>query len=136
MKNSLRYFSLLLAAVLAVSFFTQCAGPESRRTGEYLDDQSVNARVKASLVEDDDVSGLDVSTTTYDGVVQLSGFVDNEQERQRAEQVARRVDGVREVVNNITVNPRASEFGAPPEGEQPREAETGEAEPEPAPPQQ
>ncbi|HLS27294.1 MAG TPA: BON domain-containing protein [Opitutales bacterium] len=112
MKKHIRSFSGFVAFLAASLLLIGCTSTStSRSSGEYLDDQAVNARVKAALLADDDVSGFDVSTTTYDGVVQLSGFVDTAAQRYRAERVAEEVSGVQSVVNNITVNPRDTEFG-------------------------
>jgi hyperosmotically inducible periplasmic protein len=124
MKNSLRNLSLLVIGVMTLGLFAGCGSPEHRRTaGEYLDDQSVNARVKANLLQDDEVAGFDVSTTTYDGVVQLSGFVATAEQRDRAGEIASQVDGVQEVINNVTVNPRAAEFGARDADQEPAEVQ-------------
>jgi hyperosmotically inducible periplasmic protein len=114
MKRSLRLLSLALGASLLAVIASGCGSPEVRRTaGEYIDDQTINARVKTALLRDDTVAGFDVSTTTFDGVVQLSGFVETEAQRQVAEELAMGVDGVQMVLNNLSVNPRAVEYGAP-----------------------
>lgn len=118
---------MLVATTMAAAILAGC-GSADRRTGEYLDDQSINARVKTSLLQDDTVSGMDVSTTTYDGVVQLSGFADNQEQQQRAEEVASKVDGVESVINNITINPRATEYGSPDEEDE-DDAEAPKAQP-------
>ena len=116
MKN-LRIISFAVCTGLAAALFAGCASSEvSRSTGEYIDDQTINARVKTALLRDETVSGYEVSTTTFDGVVQLSGFVETEDERQRAEQLAMGVDGVLTVINNISVNPR-TQYGAPRESD-------------------
>lgn len=81
-----------------------CAGSETRQsTGEYIDDASITSKVKSRLLSDDDVSGLAVEVETYKGVVQLSGFVDSNEERRRAEELAEEVSGVRNVRNDIRV---------------------------------
>ena len=49
---------------------------------------------------------MNVNVTTYRGTVELSGFVDSEQTAQRAEQIARSVDGVRMVKNDLSVTTR------------------------------
>lgn len=122
---------------ILVFFLAGCASPEQRRTaGEYLDDQTINARVKTSLFGDEIVRGRSVSTTTYEGVVQLSGFVDSQTERDRAEELAWQVDGVREVINNIEIKPEPSiEFGEPVERERvaPRRPDEAPLERTPAP---
>ncbi len=133
MKNISRSLTLAFAGILAAAFiFSGCAGPEHRRTtGQYFDDQAVNARVKTALLQDEVVAGFDVSTTTFDGVVQLSGFVDNQDQQARAEEVARDVSGVQEVINNITVNPRAPQFGSPGDADEPPMEDQPRTVPEP-----
>lgn len=118
MKFFFRPIAILLSAGLAAAAFSGCASSENRRTtGQYIDDQTLNARVKTALLREDEVAGFDVSTTTFDGVVQLSGFVENEEQRQRAEEIATEVPGVQTVLNNITVNPRAQQqYGSEREG--------------------
>lgn len=92
---------LLAAAFIAVST-VGCAGT-GERAGEYVDDKVLEGRVKTALLNDPDVSGLAVNVETYKGTVQLSGFVNTAEEKQRAAEVVRSVEGVREVRNNITV---------------------------------
>ena len=85
-----------------------CASqPNSRSTGRYIDDAAITAKVKRALVGSPDVSALDVDVTTYRGVVQLSGFVDNASQVQKAEQLARGIDGVKDVRNDVQVKPRS-----------------------------
>jgi hyperosmotically inducible protein len=48
-----------------------------------------------------------VNVTTYRGVVQLSGFVESEEAKRRAEEAANDVEGVREVKNDLRVAPPA-----------------------------
>ncbi len=111
----LRVTSFAICAALAGAYFAGCASSDvGRSTGEYIDDQTINARVKTALLRDESVAGFDVSTTTFDGVVQLSGFVETEEQRQHAEQLAMGIDGVLTVINNISVNPRTQQqYGAP-----------------------
>ena len=49
---------------------------------------------------------VDVHVNTYKGIVQLSGFVDTEDQKQKAGEIARHVGWVRDIVNNITIKPR------------------------------
>jgi hyperosmotically inducible protein len=102
----------LLAKILALSLLASgaglavsgCAGTATRQsTGEYIDDTTITTRVKAALVGDDTVRARDVQVETFRGTVQLSGFVDNAEQKDRAAQVAKGIAGVREVQNNIMV---------------------------------
>lgn len=102
--QTLRMFALVLAAALAGCSATA----QDRSTGEVVDDAALTAKVKASLVEEDNVNAMAVNVTTNRGVVQLSGFVETEEARRRAENAARDVEGVRSVQNDLRIQPAAS----------------------------
>lgn len=97
--------SLAFAVVLAA-----CSALSGRETaGEYVDDTAVSTKVKAALVRDPVVKASQINVETMQGVVQLSGFVDSQQEVERAAQLARSVEGVRQVRNDIIVrSPRTT----------------------------
>src|SRR5688572_13097400 len=103
MKNKVRNVMVALCLIAAAGSFG-CAGDRyERSTGEYIDDKAIGTKVKKELVADKQVSALDVKVDTYRGVVQLSGFVDTPEQKNRAGEVARSVQGVREVQYNIIV---------------------------------
>jgi hyperosmotically inducible periplasmic protein len=79
------------------------ATSSGRSAGTAVDDTVVTARVKAALVGNDDTKAHQINVETRDGVVQLSGFVDNAAAKAAAEREARKVDGVRSVRNEIDV---------------------------------
>lgn len=93
----------MLAAVFFTLSMVGCAAGTGERAGGYVDDKVLEGRVKTALLNDPAVSGLAVNVETYKGTVQLSGFVNTSEEKQRAAEVARSVEGVQEVRNNITV---------------------------------
>jgi hyperosmotically inducible periplasmic protein len=103
-----------LVAILALSGGTAalnsgCAATPTRQsTGEYLDDAGITTKVKAAFVRDPLVKALDVGVDTFKAVVQLNGFVDTEEQRARAEQIAAGIGGVAAVQNNITVKTAAA----------------------------
>jgi BON domain-containing protein/PRC-barrel domain protein len=66
-------------------------------------DASITAAVKTKLAGTSPSTLLKVDVDTNQGVVQLNGTVDNERTKQRATELARQVDGVRRVVNNLKV---------------------------------
>ena len=107
MKRTLKYVAICLwVSTVAVATITTtgCSKSEHRRTsGQYLDDQTITARVKSALFADPNVSGFQVNVDTYQGVVSLSGFVDTAAQKSKAEDVARQVSGVRQVQNNLSV---------------------------------
>jgi hyperosmotically inducible protein len=108
MKKSFK--AMGMAATLAVSLAALgllsagCAGDQnSRSTGTYIDDAAVSTKVKTELLTDKDVEGTEVKVRTYNGEVQLSGFVDSPDQKARAVQVARAVPGVRVVRDDLIV---------------------------------
>jgi osmotically-inducible protein OsmY len=107
MKKSIQYLSViacLAGAVTFATFTTGCAGDRySRSTGQTIDDASITAKVKSSFIADPEVKALDVKVDTYRGEVQLTGFADSMEQKRRAEQLARGVEGVQMVKNDIIV---------------------------------
>ena|SRR5207248_7761605 len=88
--------------LITVLFLAACAAtPTTESTGEYVDDSTITAKVKTALLQDPEVSGLAINVDTFKGTVQLSGFANNERERQRAATLARSVAGVQSVQNSI-----------------------------------
>lgn len=76
-----------------------------RSSGEVLDDSAITTKVKAALLAEKDVNSFDIQVQTFEGVVQLSGFVDSQWQIDKAVQVASAVNGVREVKNNLVHKP-------------------------------
>lgn len=73
------------------------------KAGKYLDDAVITAKVKALLLKDDGVKGLDVNVETHQGTVLLAGWVNTPTQIAQAEKIARSVDGVKEVRNALLV---------------------------------
>jgi len=95
-----------LAFAMLILLVSGCASTAHREsTGEYIDDAALTTKVKAALVADKEVSALSVNVETFRGVVQLSGFADNQREISRAVSVARGVKGVKSVKNDLRVKP-------------------------------
>ena len=85
-----------------------CAGDRyTQSTGERIDDKADSSRVRAALSDDTQYKYEDVKVQTFKGVVQLSGFVNSREQKNRAGDLAKKVDGVKEVENNITVKETA-----------------------------
>jgi hyperosmotically inducible periplasmic protein len=103
--------SLTLTGLVAVT--TGCAGNRYQRsTGDYIDDKALSTRVRTALFRDAEVSGFDVGVNVYRGSVQLNGFVDTPDQRNRAADIVRNVSGVQEVINNLEIKPSEA-VGAP-----------------------
>ncbi len=77
--------------------------PEEKTVGEKIDDASITALVKASLLYHRSTSGMNTKVETSGGVVTLSGVAKNAAEKDLAVKYASDVKGVKKVVNNMTV---------------------------------
>jgi hyperosmotically inducible periplasmic protein len=71
--------------------------------GNKVDDGMVTTKVKAALLADANVKSFDVAVVTRKGEVQLSGFVDNQSQIDRALEVAHGIAGVRSVSNEMSI---------------------------------
>ena len=91
-------FSLLTVSGCAVS-----RGQET--TGAYIDDATITSQVKSRMLDNPNVAGTSISVETLNGTVMLSGFAKNTTEKDTAERIARDVNGVKSVKNQIVVRP-------------------------------
>ena len=71
--------------------------------GNKIDDNIITTRVKAALLADTTVKSFDIAVVTRKGEVQLSGFVDNQGQIDRAIEVTRGVEGVSAVGNEMSI---------------------------------
>jgi osmotically-inducible protein OsmY len=94
----------LLASLFLVLLTLGCSGgPQSPSFGEHVDDSVITSKVKTALLRDPEVSGMDISVATFKGRVQLNGLVDNAQQIEQAARLAREVNGVVAVENNLSI---------------------------------
>src|SRR6185369_7308243 len=68
-------------------------------------DRAAAKQLKKTLDNDPTFKYPNVSTTVHQGTVQLTGFVETEEERLRASQIAASVEGVNQVINQVTIKP-------------------------------
>ena len=77
-------------------------GAARRSAGEFTDDAALTAKVKSAIATDAGAkTAAAVNVETYRGVVQLTGFVDSDEQVTRAVSAAKKVQGVRSVKNDI-----------------------------------
>lgn len=95
---------LLLAVLLAAAASVAAGCATTQPVGQQVDDTAITSRVKAKLGGDPAVSAFELDVDTMDGVVTLRGSVDDPEARRTAAQLAREVQGVRGVENQIEVN--------------------------------
>ena len=102
-KHTKHLMSIMLAIGMALAATGCGSTPPERTAGESIDDQAISRRVQEALSADPAYKFGDVKVTTYQGKVQLSGFVDKAEQKGQAEDIARKVRGVKDVRNDITM---------------------------------
>jgi len=91
-----------IAATLALVFLTvSCAS--NKPLGVQFDDAAITAAVKTKLAADPEINPFRINVDVESGVVRLSGLVEKDTTRFEAEKLARGTDGVKDVINNVTV---------------------------------
>ena len=96
--------ALCLATSTALTTLCGCAGDRyEQSTGEQIDDAATSRRVKSALSEDGQYKYGDVVVKTFKGTTQLSGFVNSRDQKSRAGEIAKNVQGVKTVQNNISI---------------------------------
>jgi osmotically-inducible protein OsmY len=94
----------LATALSALTLLPGCAVSRGQSTvGSYIDDAGITTAVKAKFVEDKSVDASSISVETLNGEVMLSGFAKSASEKANAERIARGVNGVKRVKNEIAV---------------------------------
>lgn len=73
------------------------------KVGNFMDDSSITAKVKAALVDADDIKSTDISVETDKNVVTLSGFVESQAQAEKAVSVAKGIEGVKSVSDKLHV---------------------------------
>jgi hyperosmotically inducible periplasmic protein len=102
--NSNTYRTVLILASASVVGLAGCVGTATQRTaGEAIDDGTLTARVKTALIGDERTKARQIDVETFRGEVQLNGFVDSTAAKTAAASVARSVQGVATVTNNLQV---------------------------------
>ncbi len=93
-------------ATLVLLTASGCAVTRGQETvGAYVDDTAITTSVKARMIENKDVAGTSIRVETLNGTVMLSGFAKSSLEKNTAENIARNVNGVKMVKNEIAIRP-------------------------------
>jgi len=100
MKTKLLINAGLVVSVCGLLVFAGCSHDPNRSAGRVLDDHKVAGKVKGALDDSPVYKFPHVKVTTYNGVVQLSGFVQSEEQKREAAQVARHTSGVTDVIKH------------------------------------
>lgn len=102
--NTSKLIKNFFIGLVFLSLFAGCAATsKSGSTGDYIDDSVITTKVKAGILNDPLLKVFQISVESYQGVVQLSGFVNSKTASDRAEDVASDVKGVKSVKNDLIV---------------------------------
>ena len=101
MRQIKRSISAVFLAI-AMAAGLGCASTLPKESaGEYVDDTVITAKVKAALLDRPNLKSLDIHVETFKGVVQLRGIVASQSVIDEAVKVARSINGVKSVKNNL-----------------------------------
>ena len=93
-----------LVLLMLIATFAACASTRTHESAsEYVDDSVITTKVKSLLAADDILKAFQIGVETYQGTVQLSGFVNSQQTVDKADEITRSVKGVKSVKNNLIV---------------------------------
>ena len=98
---------LALTILGVMVLLAACQSTTGRTLGENIDDAGITTKVKAKLAAEKISTVTRIDVDTNQGVVALNGTVPSTEMRTRAEQIAREVKGVRDVINNLRVQAAA-----------------------------
>ena len=97
----LKRFSTFFLAVLLMTMLGCAPTPTREGTGEYVDDTVITTKVKTAIFNEPTLKVLQINVETFRGTVQLSGFVRSQADMNKAVDVARGVNGVKSVKNDM-----------------------------------
>ena len=108
--NKINISAIMLAISLVYSVSAMAQSKESKENettsttvGTKIDDSVVTTRVKSALLGDPTIKSFDIAVVTRKGEVQLSGFVNNQDQIDHAIKIARSVPGVHSVTNKMSI---------------------------------
>jgi hyperosmotically inducible periplasmic protein len=115
-KHALSTLTVLVASTLALSACNRADREQARTEGRQatnqasavVDDAALTTKVKAALLADDQVKGTQINVDSNRGTVKLTGTVDTADQVRRAEDVARGVQGVQRIENNLAASANAA----------------------------
>lgn len=97
-------FMTILACLILVTTFTGCASTSNKEsTGQYIDNSVITSKVKTAIFNEPTLKSLQINVDSFKGEVQLSGFVDSAENVKKAGEVARGIEGVVSVKNDLVV---------------------------------
>ena len=103
MDTTRRKGGMVLTVLAVMMLLAACQSTTGKTLGENIDDAGITTAVKAKLAAEKVSTLTRIDVDTNQGVVALNGTVKTVEDKVRAEQIARQVKGVRDVVNNLRI---------------------------------
>ena len=103
MDTTLRKSGTVLTVLAVMMLLAACQSTTGKTLGENIDDAGITTAVKAKLAAEKVSTLTRIDVDTNQGVVALNGTVKTVEDKVRAEQIARQIKGVRDVVNNLRI---------------------------------
>ncbi|MEX2220205.1 MAG: BON domain-containing protein [Candidatus Rokuibacteriota bacterium] len=103
MSELARVGKVMGVVAVVMMLVAACSSMTGKTLGENIDDAGITAAVKSKLATEKISTVTRIDVDTNQGIVALNGTVQSEAMRVRADQIARQVKGVRDVVNNLRV---------------------------------
>jgi c(7)-type cytochrome triheme protein len=79
----------------------QTAASKKESPGEYVDDAVITGKIKAAVLQEPSLKSAEINVETSKGIVQLTGFVRSRADINKAVEVAKRIEGVKSVKNDM-----------------------------------
>lgn len=100
----LQHLLKLLVCIGLITLFMGCAATKKHEsTGQYIDNSVITTKVKAAIFDEPSLKTFQINVEAFKGEVQLSGFVDSVQSVKKAGDIARGIEGVVSVKNDLIV---------------------------------
>jgi len=99
--NPIRTLTTLFATVVLVAMLGCASTRTHEGTGQYVDDSVITTKVKTAILGEPGLKVSEINVETFKGAVQLSGFVNSRSDIDNAVRVARAVNGVTSVKNDM-----------------------------------
>jgi len=90
---------------LLICIISGCETIREKTSGTEFEDTKLTAIIKAQLAREDTASVQAITVNVDNGVAKLKGSVNSPEKKAKAEEITRKVSGVKDVVNNLEVKP-------------------------------
>jgi osmotically-inducible protein OsmY len=95
----------LLSITVLLSLLLTPLWAEKEKDKTPVSDDMIVDQVRVKIVSDSEVGGQPIQVDSHDGVVVLTGKVSNDKWKAKAEKLAKKVKGVKDVTNKLVVSP-------------------------------